>query len=75
MIPKFRGKKELGFINFYNEYDVGDSIQIFSNYITSYKFNLTKAEDVRSKVRVMYDYDYGNDTYRKNTGWHSAKDR
>ena len=23
----------------------------------------------------MYDYDYGNDTYRKNTGWHSAKDR
>ena len=74
--PNFKGQKEFSFTNIHNSYSIDNdyNMLIDPNDIISYSYSRTKMEDVKSKVSIKYNWDYGNSKFLKNTGWTSAKD-
>ena len=76
IFPRIKDQAKLGFAVLLNEYSGSDIDYIINNKdIVSYSVSRTKLELVKSKVNVLYEKDYAEDSkYFKNTGWLSAKD-
>ena len=66
MFPKFRADGTFTFNpikSFYNMSDV--RYKIYAPDVQSFSFQLTNIEDVYDQVKLLYEYDYGNNDFNK----------
>ena len=66
MFPKFRADGTFTFNpmkSFYNMSDV--RYKIYAPDVQSFSFQLTNIEDVYDQVKLLYQYDYGNNNFNK----------
>ena len=67
LFPFFKGDK-LSFNSLKDVYAEGDEdFQIKDSDVISYKFDRTKIDDIRTKVVLLYHYDYATDEFMKST--------
>ena len=67
LFPFFKGDK-LSFNSLKDVYVDGDEdFQIKDSDVISYKFDRTKIEDIKTKVILLYHYDYATDEFMKST--------
>ena len=67
LFPFFKGDK-LSFNSLKDVYESGDAdFQIKDSDVISYKFDRTKIEDIKTKVILLYHYDYATDEFVKST--------
>tara|TARA_R110001583_G_scaffold80388_3_gene215972 strand:+ start:592 stop:5091 length:4500 start_codon:yes stop_codon:yes gene_type:complete len=68
--PIFKSTSEFGFSTLKNTYNDDDvNFTIITSDIVSYKFSRTTLSQINTIVNVKYAYDYGNDSYAKETGY------
>ena len=65
LMPRFAVGGKLDFATVKDSYTYEEAIEVKSSDIIKYSFSRTKIEDVKTKVKVLYGYDYGLDNYLK----------